>query len=122
MPIEQSFRIVWSSGADASRQRQVKLQEIGLAYAKLHQAKADHQKWSKAAARPGLSPEAAAFAANAARSYAALVVLAQKALNYLAAPAKGEQRPESRGVRAAGEADRGAAGPARQDAPKRSAS
>jgi hypothetical protein len=47
---------------------------------KLARARADQAKWNRVAAHPSLSPEAAAWAKDAARSSAAAATLYQKAL------------------------------------------
>ena len=60
---------------------------------KLAQAQADLAKWSRVAAHPNLSPEAAAWAKDAARSCAAVVSLYQKALDWEAA---GRPPPKSK--------------------------
>jgi hypothetical protein len=49
---------------------------------KLQQARADVAKWNQIAALPGLSPAAAQFARNIARSSKAAVVLFEKALAF----------------------------------------
>jgi hypothetical protein len=49
---------------------------------KLAQARADVAKWSQIAALPNLSPSAALFARNMARSSQAAVTLGEKALAY----------------------------------------
>ncbi len=49
---------------------------------KLAQAQAEQVKWSKVALDPALSQEAAQVARNAARSFAAISSLYQKALAY----------------------------------------
>ncbi len=49
---------------------------------KLDQAKRDYQKWSAVAASPDLSPQAAAWARDAARSYGAAARLYEKGLTY----------------------------------------
>lgn len=52
---------------------------------KLQAAQADYEKWSAVAAKPGLSPQAAAWALGAARSAKAEADLRQKALDWLMA-------------------------------------
>jgi hypothetical protein len=49
---------------------------------KLEQARADVAKWNRLAALPGLSPAAALFARNMARSHQAAVILGEKAMAY----------------------------------------
>jgi hypothetical protein len=49
---------------------------------KVAQAQASQQKWSQLAADPTLSPQAAQYAKNLARSYAAAQRLGDKALAY----------------------------------------
>jgi hypothetical protein len=75
----------WAAKTARSAATEVKIQAIGLALAKLYQAKADYLTWSKVAASK-LSPEAREFATNAARSAAAEVKLRERALEQLTAP------------------------------------
>jgi hypothetical protein len=50
--------------------------------ARLERSRLRHQIWSMVAAEPALPPEAAAWASNVARSWAAVGKLARKALTY----------------------------------------
>lgn len=51
---------------------------------KMEAAVADQQKWSQVAAKPGLSPQARAWALGAAQSAQAEIVLRQRAADYQA--------------------------------------
>jgi hypothetical protein len=61
--------------------------------AKLARARAEQAKWNRIAASPSLSPEAAAWAKDNARSYAAAASLYQGALDWEAA---GRPPPQSK--------------------------
>ena len=60
---------------------------------KLANAQADYEKWSQVAAKPGLSPAAAAWALGAARSARAEMDLRQKAAAFAEQNPSGETEP-----------------------------
>ena len=75
--------------------------------AKLTMAQNEAAMWSKVAASPNLSPQAASVAMNAARSAAAEVKLRQKALAYQSPnqdPPPGQDQPPPQNSQAASQA------------------